>query len=612
MKTWADILWAVYSRRTNDMALIRTMMDVRDRYESSMVIPVTSVKTEDELPALAPQIIHDGIEGTAMRAAGPMPGIEVPALQAGKPNGRRSEAWANIRRKWLYANWHENMLNLQLYRATRHLVGYGTMSMVVMPNFQTQRAQINVRNPLNSYPEPRNNDDMRPPANVGFVYGRSRDWLRRHFGHIAGVDGRTLGDWMTDHPDNDALWDVIEWIDEDQIVLGVAGPRSANGLEDPFAGAGMGGMLLRRWENRAGMCTAAVPRRITLDKIAGQMNAIFGMTDWLDRLMALQVLAAETGVIPDMYALAEDGREVDIAGGEWKDGRTGEINLVRGAKAVGQMISAAGPQTQMVLNSLERTARASSGTVPMFGGENPNSLRTGQALTSMGAFSVDPRIKEVQDIISMQLERIINPAIIETEKGYWPSKKYVVFSGWPSDKGHVEYTPGKHGESTANVVQYSFPGLDLTQISVATLQLTGGELMSRKTARTKHPMIDDANLEDRQIMLEKLRSLQAAAFQQRVSTGAMPEIDLARVVQLFAKGAEFEDAITQADEEARKRQAALPPEPEPGMAMAPASAPGLASPGAGAEGAPPPPASMPALPQGQQNLRDMLRAIRSR
>ena len=611
--SWEDIVWSMYSRRTNDVTLIRQMMDVRDRYEASMVIPLNSTRTEDQLPPLAPQLIHDGIEGTAMRAAGPMPGLFVPAVNPTRPRGKGSTQFANTRRRAIYANWHWNMLNLLIYRSTRHLVGYGTMAMVVMPDFEAKRAQIMTRSPLNAYPEPRNNDDMRPPANVGFVYGKSRDWLRRNYGDIADETGRSLNDVLTEHPDNDNLWDLLEWMDEDQIVIGVLGPRSHNGIEDPFTGAMQGGMMLRRWPNRAGMCTAAVPRRITLDRIAGQMNAIFGMTEWLDRLMALQVYAAEKGVVPDMYAIAEDGREGEISGGEWQDGRTGKMNMLHGVKQVGQLLPTMNPVVQTVSNSLERAARSSSGTVPMLGGENPNSLRTGQALAQMGAFSVDPRIKEIQDILAVNLERVINPAILETERGYWPSKKYTVFSGWASDTGHVTYTPGKHFETTENLVAYAFPGLDMTQISVATLQLTGGELMSRQTGRQKHPMIDDPHSEERQIMLEKLRALEAAAFQQRVASGEVPEIDLARVIQLYAKGAEFEDAITQADEEARKRQAALAPPPAPGMAMAPESAPGLASPGAGGEGAaPPPPPSIPAPGQGQQNLRDLLRAVRTR
>jgi hypothetical protein len=372
-------------------------------------------------------------------------------------------------------------------------------------------------------------------------------------------------------------------------------------------------MRLRWWPNRAYCPVAAVPRRITLDRIAGQMQAITGMTDWLDRLMALQVYAAEKGVVPDMYAVGEEGTTPSIVGGEWKDGRTGQMNLITGVKQVGQLVSTAGPMTQGVMNMVERAARGSSGTIPMFGGENPNSLRTGQALVQMGSFSVDPRIKEVQDILAAQIERVINPAILETEKGYWPAKKYTVFSGWPSDTGHVEYTPEKHFESKENVVAYAFPGLDLTQISVAVLQLTGGEMMSRRTGRRKHPAIDDAELEEREITLEQLRAVQRGAFQQRVASGEVPEIDLARVIQLYATGLEFEDAVMQADEEARKRQAALAPPPAEGELVPAGAMPGLASPGMGAEQqmAEPPP-TIQALPAGQQNLRDMLRAVRSR
>jgi len=336
--------------------------------------------------------------------------------------------------------------------------------------------------------------------------------------------------------------------------------------------------------------------------------------------MVLNTIAAEKNIFADAYALAENGQVAEIAGGEWKDGRTGEINLLSGVKAVGQMVSTVGPMTAQAIGSLERAARSSTGTIPQFGGENPQSLRTGRAIDTLGSYSVDPGIKEAQDITAVSLERRINPAILEVEKGYWPNKKYVCFSGWPGDQGQVEYKPSKHFETTENAVQYSFPGMDLSQISIAVLQLNGGKLMSRHTARIKHPMIEDADSEEKFFTEEAIKDVVLAAFQKQVAEGTMPLADVARVDELVLQGEEMHRAIMQAQREAQERQVREAPEPGPGEVAAPEEAPGLAQPGMGIEapGRPgqganaPPTPGLPGPRPEQRGIEQLLEAVRQK
>lgn len=602
--TWDEIWSIMFARRTGDAPLFRQMIDIRDRYNAKVVIPIRNADEEPELPQLAPQLIHDGIENTALRAAMALPQIAVPALEPGKDKGVRSEEYAAIRRRWLYATWDFSLFPLLAGRAYRQLCGYGTFASVVMPDYEFERASIELRDPLTSYPSLRNPGDMRPPRNVGFIYTKSTTTLAAKYGHeIFDVIGR--------HPDGDGMWDCVEWIDENDIVIGVLGPRSMGGFDIQGVPSGGGrGVELMRYPNRAGMVPVACPRRVTLDTIAGQMDSVTGTADWLDRLMALNVLAAEKNIFPDMYVLGNEFMEPEIVGGSWKDGRTGEINQVRGASAIGQLVSTTGPMTQAVVSQLERAGRMGGGVIPQYGGEAPGSLRTGRAIDTLGAFSVDPRVKELQDIMSAALARSINPSVIEVEKGYWPKKKYVVFSGWPGDSGHVEYVPSRHGETTDNAVAYAFPGTDVSQISVGVLQLSGGELMSKKTARIKHPMIDDADAEADQILVERLEAGIMASLQQQIAGGALPAIDAANLLKLIKDGEHLNDAVIKADEAARARQAAEVPEAPEGQARASEEVPGLSLPGAGAEAQPPP--SIQRLPEGQTNLRDLLRAVRTR
>src|SRR5690348_9769652 len=214
-KSWNEIVQTMFQRRTSDAVLIAQMINTRDRYNGDIVIPLTDVEGEPQSAPLSPQVIHDGIEHTSMRAASVMPGLFVPALDPRKERGKRSREFAAIRRKALYASWDYNLMQLLLARTFRYLTGYGTFSMVVVPDFEERRARIELRNPLTTYPDPRAYEDYSPPENVGFVYGRSTAWCQEMFPEHKDLFAR--------HPEGDALWDMVEWIDENDIVLGVLG-----------------------------------------------------------------------------------------------------------------------------------------------------------------------------------------------------------------------------------------------------------------------------------------------------------------------------------------------------------------------------------------------------
>lgn len=611
--TWESIANTMEQRRQNDAALIRQMIDTRDRFNADVVIPLTDVRGEPVVPPLGPQVIHDGIEHNAMRAASTMPTIACPALDPEKSTGVRSREYASIRQRALQASHDYNMMQLLLARTFRHLCGYGTFSLVVVPDFTDGRASIQVRSPLNSYPDPRAYDDYAPPRNIGFVYGRSAAWLYSAYGEAV--------EHLIDGCNGSDLFDVVEWIDQYDIVIGVLGIRQPTGLTS----RPVQGLELKRIPNRAdGLVPVAVGKRVTLDRVAGQMEIVTGAADWLDRLMALNVMAAERNVFPDMYAVAEDGREPDLVTGEWADGRTGKMNILTNTKAVGQLISGASPATQTVVAQLERAARSSGGAIPQFGGEAPGSLRTGRAIDTLGAFAVDPRVAEMQHVMEAALSRQINPAIMAVEKGYWPDKKYVVFSGNVTDPGFVTYVPKTHFETYDNAVKYSFPGMDISAISVALLQLVGGDLIPKSQARAQHPMIENPLLAEQQILLERIDETLLIGMQQQATTGTLPAIDLARIRQLIVQGKDIHEAIIQANAEAQERQAAQVPEAPPEMQAAPETMPGLAAPGMGVETgglgadlgamgqmAPEGLAQLQGPAPSQENLRHLIRTLRT-
>jgi hypothetical protein len=615
-RTWNEIQSTIAMRRRHDAPIIRRMIDTRDHYNGDVTIPLVNVQNQPEMNVLMPHMVANGIEGLAMRAAGPMPSIHVPALDAMKQTGVKSVEYAARRRRAYYARWHRSHLPLILSRAFRQLIGYGTFGVVVTPDFELGGARIEFRDALGAYPSLRAAEDLREPENVGFVYGRSPDWITATFPEAT----QMVTAWQRRKPE-EQLWDLVEWIDDTQVCIGLLGPRSmyATNLTSPAITGTTPeetGMLLRRWDNRAGMTTAVIPRRVTLDRIAGQMEKIIPMEEWSAKLMALDFVAAERFVFPDMVVIGDEGRTPTIVGGGgWRDGRTGDVNLLQNVKQVQNLQGSPGPMTTQTLDRIERAASISGGVSPYFGGETTGSLRTGRAIDALGGYSVDPRIAEVQLIMQYALETV-NRQICAIEKGYFGDQKFTVFSGWPSDRGHVEFVPNTIFESDENAVTYSFPGSDVSQITVAVSQLNGAKLMSRHTARAKHPMIEDADMEDRLIVEEGVDDAMLVAWQQAIAQGQVAWEDVAAYKDLLAAGTPWATAIITVNEAAKQRQAEQAAQQAQQMAAAQQAAgggqPGLqqgaaAQPGLG--GGPQPLPSVPPPGQGTLNVASMVRAL---
>lgn len=595
MNTWDDIVNKMAIRRSADSYIFRQMIDVRDRYNGDVTIPLPEVEGEPTMGSLSPQIVADGIDHNAMRAASVIPTISVPAL-SGKPRAHENAA---TKRRSLYASWHYCGVELLLYRLYRHFIGYGTGSLVVVPDFDDERARIELRDPLTSYPELRAPEDFREPIDIGFVFGRSREWVIRNYPQARDIVGKM---------DSGTLWDIVEWIDKDSIVMGILGPRTVQSTTDnryypSSSNPSANSMELRRWPNRAGMVPASSPRRATLDRVMGQLTHILPGVDFLDRMTALEAIAAERRVFPDMVILGKRTSMPSISGGKWKDGREGEPNIVLDADGMQLLQPSVGPATMQTIDRLEQATRMSGGVPRQFGGDVAGA-RTGRAIDAVAGFSVDPRIMEAQKFVARTLE-CINHGIMAVEKGYWPDKKYTVFSGWSGDSQLVEYTPAKHYDNYHNAVNYPFPGTDISQMTVAVGQLVGAGLMSKDTGRTKHPMIDDASTEGKLIIKEKIDEAILVTFLQQASTGALPLIDLANIEEKYRETGDMTMAIREADRLARERQAALQPQ-EPG---AQEQQPGLAPPGMGAEAQPPPGTGAPET--GTARMEALLGALAS-
>lgn len=601
MHTWDDIYTIMQDRKAANGPILNQMITVRDRYNGDWIVPYLTKEEAPELPPLTPAIISETIDNFGMRAGSVVPAVFCPAIDPTKQSGRRSREYANTRRRIITGTYHKSRMQLLLRKAYRHLAGYATAALVVVPDFEYELPCVKVRDPLNTYPDPRTGEDFSNPENIGFVFAKSAAWIRSNWPAARAA--------IPDTADGDDMWEMIEWIDEEHIVVGLLGPRQTNYyqfIQEPWRHT----LELARWPNRVGMVTAICPQRVTLDRIASQLVHVTGITDLMARMMALDIMAKEKSIFPDRYVLGRSGAVPQIVGGDWKDGRTGDMNLVLDADGIGSLPFAPDPTSAQAIDRLERNARVSSGLVPQMGGETYGALRTGRGIDALMGAAVDPRIQEMQEVMQAHLPHL-NEVILETYKRYWGSKKFTMVSGWPSDSGEVVFTPNEHIETSANTVSYPIAGADVQSTNIILGQLLGADAISRKTFRERHPWIDDAASESARVDEETFERAAMQSLLAQAQTGQLPLIFLAEIEQARRQdpNGDIFTAIQVADQAMRERQAAQAeaqsPEAQPGLAVPEGANP--TNPMGGA--APAPGGQTIGAPENLAGLRELMNAL---
>ena len=556
MYTFDEIVGIIRQRQDVQSPLLERMLEVKERYNGDYVIPLPSMENEPVLPPLTPALIAENIDAVAQRASSVMPFIGCPAIDQSKERGVRSREYADIRRRALAATWYSSKYKLKMRRAYRHLAGYATSCLIVTPDFEKGVPRIDVRDPLGVYPEPKAYEDVEPPRNCGFVYGKSGDWLRAHYPASRTENG---GPVASDDNARQELWDVCEWVDSEHIVIGIMGPRYNHYNQTyPYHSTQI---ELSRAPNKSGMPCVITPGRVSLDKIASSVSNVVGIVDLMSKMMALEILAQEKAIFPDRYIIGRSGQVPMIVGGEWKDGREGEVNVLLDAESIGELRSTPDPSTNIAIDRLERNARISTGTVPQIGGETYGALRTGRGIDSLMGAALDPRIQEMQEIMEAHLPHL-NECLFATYKGYFGSKQFSMFTGYAGDFGQVEFTPNEHFETHDNVVSHSIPGADIQGTTIQLGQLLSMKGISLRTFRTKHPFIEDAEAEGRRVDEEQLEEAVMAAIQQQALSGQLPVVYVSKIEKHRKKGLDIFEAIEKADAEIRAEQANVAPSPE--------------------------------------------------
>jgi hypothetical protein len=577
---WESVVQIIESRRNSRSPLIDMMLAVRERYGADYVIPDPTGRTDDPSPVLTPALIAQAVDQPALRAASVLPGVYVPAL---KPHIEASVNQALRRRGATLATWHDSRLPLSLRRGFRHLRAYTTCCFTVEADMKIKMPRIKVRDPLTAFPEDRPPEDLDLPQNIGFVYGKSSDWLRKYF-----PMSRLENGGCVPAPENtaiDELWDVLEWIDEQEVIVGILGPRIENRtFRDREMPSIHGDMELHRFPQMAGCCPAVMPTTVTLDAIASQVAKIIGHVDLQGQILGLEIAAVQKSIWPDRFIIGKDANPPAIVsgGGQWQEGQTGAMNVLENVTQVGELRGSPDQSAARIQETLERNARVSSGLIPAMGGEVSGSSRTGRGLDALVGVAVDPGIQEIQEIMAYALESV-NEAVLRSYCGYWPSRKYHLFNGIGGSGSFVEFTPSKDIEEDCHSkVSYAVVGADRQGTTITLGQLVGAKLMSHHTAREKHPDIDDAEVEARRILEEDTTEAMKVMLLQKAATGGPDGIvleDMAKIRGLLRQGKELDEAILVVNQERSEKQAAVAQQPE--LMATPEMQPGMAGPDQG-------------------------------
>jgi len=543
---------ATYQRRKSDMAEVTAKrMQVRDAYNGELRVALPDIGRNER--AAVANLLNTGLDQLAMRVSSTLPSIFCPPRDE---QVKREVVAADKRRKALYGWWEANDLEMMVPRRARQMLAYAQSPVMLWPDFKRRIPMWRMRDPLGTFPAACLNPGDFTPDDCIFAYQQTYGWVRSNYPDAFELLC-TKEHWRVD--DKLTLLDYVDCDELVTVVLG-EGPNDNSWAAYGYVGSmpGFKGsakyMILERLTNKAGICTAVVPGRITLDKMLGQFDGILGLYATSAKLMALEVIAVEKGIFPDTYLESRPGEQAKFLTGP-HDGRTGLVNIIQGG-TIREQGTNPGFQTNPTIDRLERAQRLTAGIPAEFGGESASNVRTGKRGDAVLSAAVDFPVQEQQKVMAASM-REENKRAIAVAKGYFGNDAKSFYVNWKGAKGQVEYKASDIFTTDHNVVSYSHVGSDLNGLTIMVGQLVGMGTMSKQTAAELLPIIEDPEREHDRSIREALEAALLSAVQQKVNAGEIAPVDAAwLMLQVGSNKLELAEAIIKLDERVQKRQAA--------------------------------------------------------
>jgi hypothetical protein len=563
LRSLEEIVELYHQRRLAAGPVHEQMRRVRDLANGDVIVPLNEL--DKNAKTNVANLLVQGLDQMSMRVSSTMPSPYFPPVKEGSENAKKL---ARMRKKAMLGFWDDNKMQMKLRRRARHLLAYSQSPVFIKPDFGTLMPRWEVRNPLDTFAAPMEEDEV-VPENCIFTSRVTANWLLKNYGDMVANQLR-FGKIQSD-----SRYTLLEYVCDDSLQLVILGAEDNPGLTASER-AGLEAILLEAIPNRTNMPLAVVPRRITLDKLRGQFDGVLGMYYTRARLQALTEIAIERGIFPEEYLVARPGENPEIM--QMADGKSGVLGVVKGGD-IQQLQLNPGYKTDTALDRLERQERLEGAIPAEFGGESATNIRTGRRGEAVLSATVDYRVQEAQEIFANSLLHEDKIAIA-LEKAYWGNQTKTFFLSGRTTQGQETYVGNKVWQTDFHYVAYSAAGSDVNSLIIGLGQRLGVGLMSKESAREADPLISDPDLEHDRIIVEGVETALLQSIQQQAVNpqGPYQPEDLAYLTKLVVEqDVSLFDAVTRTDERARERQAAAMP------VGSPATMPGLAMPGMGAE-----------------------------
>ena len=229
---------------------------------------------------------------------------------------------------------------------------------------------------------------------------------------------------------------------------------------------------------------------------------------------------------------------------------------------------------------------------------------------------IDFPVAEAQETFAFALEEEDEIAI-EMAKKLSGNKETTIYVGTGNATKAVTYTPNQVFPDAEHVVSYPAAGTDVNSLLIGLGQRIGLGIMSKETAASLDPFIDNPEVEHDRIIAEGLEQALVASIQQQAAGGQIPPLVLAKVMSLVKTDRlEIAEALQKVTEEAAEEQRRAEEQAmmEQGMgggmgmeqAMAGATMGAMMGPEAAAQMQSP----IPGAGQGMEDLGSLLGALR--
>jgi len=591
---------SLYKQRLNFYGPLHQKMKlIQSIYNGTMEVPLPDME-ENAMPSV-PNLLAQGVDQMSGRITSVVPSVNFASI---KPGVRSSDRRAATASRTITGWWQEDAVPMKMKQRGRHQIAYGMSPVVIRWDAKNKRPTWQIRHPLETYPSTDVVPGNMSPTDTVFAYRRSVSWLR-----AKGYGDRVLaltGDY--DMP-GDASILLLEYVDMYETHLIAAGYRTP----DPYAmseidmiSGQMRGVTLERYPNMSGdMCPVSIPMRITLDTAGGQFDTMIGMFYQQAKLMALETIAVEKGIFPDTYLVSRPGEVGRFLDGP-HDGRTGMVNIIAGGD-IREIQSQPGYLTNPTIDRLERNQRVTAGIPAEFGGESSSNIRTGRRGDAVLSAVIDYPVAEAQETFAYALQGE-NRVAIELSKKWAGNEKRTIYVGTGNAARPVTYVPNDTFETSEHVVSYPASGADINSLIIGIGQRVGLGIMSKQTAATLDPYIDNPEVEHDTIIAEGLEQALVSSIQQQAASGAIPPLVVAKVMKLVQDDKmELAEALNKVTEDALKEQEQeqqQPPSPMEGMT------PDMATAGATVNAMAGPQSPIPGLGSGMSSLGDMLGQLR--